>query len=166
MDTPMQAETDQEFPSKILPQLATRGDIAAAGIGLALGYFGDVLLLHLLGIAPDAGIRPGAASVYCSSAVLGLKNAIQVYLESEKAKRAAVSARNLRDATLSQNCTKLAELIETEISRRGDPDKWKLKVDADLFARGLIGGDVLEKSYQVALNFYQRERAAEINRGS
>jgi hypothetical protein len=57
-----------------LPKISTPGDIGAASIGLALGYFLDVLLAPHF---PHLAVTPGSASVYTSAAVLGFKNLVQ-----------------------------------------------------------------------------------------
>lgn len=69
--------------------LKTRGDIGTAGIGLALGYFGDLALTHFF---PHLGVPAGAASVYFSSAAVGVKQVIQSYLERKRTIQAAAAA--------------------------------------------------------------------------
>jgi len=64
---------------KDLPKLTNDGDIGAALLGVAIGFFGDsILVAHF----PLLGILPGAASVYSGAAVLGAKRSIQAIMKT------------------------------------------------------------------------------------
>lgn len=77
---------DQPMNLGQFPKLTTKGDIAAAGLGFALGFAVDIFLF-------PAGVPPGTtASVFMAGAV-GLKNSAQAALESRSTKKAEQNKR-------------------------------------------------------------------------
>lgn len=104
-----------DFESSLgLPKLSSPGDVGAASLGLALGYFGDLLLASHF---QHLSITPGSASVYTSAAVLGVKNIVQSFLKW----RADKSRVERNDPIL--RATKVAEAMLQEIAQEGGINK-------------------------------------------
>jgi hypothetical protein len=120
-------EDREANPLGMLPKLATRGDIAAAGLGLALGYFGD-LWLH------PFGIQPGAASVYCAAGAVGLKNAVHSWLAARKARKEEQKAR----VSLKPRVQKLLDLLRSKNENRLAS---ALESDHELWQEGILNDD-------------------------
>jgi len=78
-------------PSLGLPVPTTPGDVGVAGLGLAAGYFGGLLLASHF---PQLGVTPGAVSVYTSAAAIGCKNLVQAYLDKRHARREPIFRAN------------------------------------------------------------------------
>jgi len=92
-------EKPQEKPpfSELLPKITTKGDIGAAGVRLAIGYFVDAALHPF-------GIPPGTASLYSAAAAVGLKNILQAWRDSRRgAQESDVSQKKAEDQAASQH---------------------------------------------------------------
>jgi hypothetical protein len=59
------------------PKISTRGDVAAASLGFAIGFAVDVFLFPL-------GVPPGTTAGACATGALGLKNAAQAAMTERR----------------------------------------------------------------------------------
>ena len=103
-------DDDAKNPLGFLPKITTRGDIGAAGLGLAIGFFVDSALHPF-------GIQPGAASLYSAAAAVGIKNSIQAWRESRiKPVQFVVAVRNQKEAlehAANRILARLATVVQT-----------------------------------------------------
>lgn len=80
----------------ILPKIATKSDIGAAGIGLAIGYLLDSAFHPF-------GMPPREASMYAGAGAIGIKNAIQAWWESRSRKAETASSTEADEKTRLSN---------------------------------------------------------------
>jgi hypothetical protein len=141
-------------------KITTKGDIAAAGLGLTFGFLLDSW--HMI-----FGIPPGTFAVYGAAAGVGLKNTVHAWLESsrknkrEKQKaeiekeKAKVEEMNLAAARheISKRCVDLIEYLETLETSDAYREREKckhiesLKGELAIFQRDWITIDQLKASF-------------------
>jgi Skp family chaperone for outer membrane proteins len=92
-------------PFGFLPKITTRGDIGAAGLGLAIGFFLDSAIHPF-------GIQPGTASLYSAAAAVGVKNSIQAWRESRVQQVVAVAIPNQKEK-LERAAEQVSKQLET-----------------------------------------------------
>ena len=143
-----------EQPSNVLPKgfppLTESGDIGAAGIGLAVGYFGDVFLLSHF---PHLGVSPSAASIYFSSAVVGIKRTVQAWraksvakeIADEKQKAAKASMRQRADFILATLDACIAAYPESPKATGMSNLRVALKRDLEFYIKGIITPEQFQK---------------------
>jgi hypothetical protein len=92
-------KTSEQAPSAIpaLPKLTSRGDVAAAGLGLAAGFVLDSW--HSM-----FGIPPGTFTIYGAAAAVGVKNTVQSLAMAVRANKIADRAnrRAMEDSAVSR----------------------------------------------------------------
>jgi hypothetical protein len=118
---------DQEnSPFGVLPKITTRGDIAAAALGLAVGFFVDSMFKPF-------GIKPETASIYAAAAVLGIKNALQAALEWHRTAEPLETTDNINHG-LEKTAERIIEVFR-QLGRNADPDDAGVQADIEVATR-------------------------------
>ncbi|HEU0368754.1 MAG TPA: hypothetical protein VFR42_06075 [Candidatus Acidoferrum sp.] len=155
----------KDFESSIeFPKPTTPGDLGAASLGLAFGYFGDVLLTHYF---PHLGIPPGEASIYTSATVLGAKNIVQSIVKRRKDKLEAERssplsrAKKLDEAMAQEVAKKLTDKAQRPESRAKEmvgEYRDSLLETIFLYKEGLITDDMLSAKMSKCISELTRAR--------
>jgi len=128
-------------------KITTRGDIAAAGLGLAAGFFLDSWHSML-------GILPGTFAVYGAAAAVGVKNALQSWADIIRTNRHQANNAVTANKEISERYRTLIEYVESlqsEDRYRRDTLKPQilesLRGEFDLFEKKWITTDQLSESF-------------------
>ena len=130
-------------PQEWLPEWTTRGDLAAAAVGYAVGFAVDVFLF-------PTGVPPGTTAGVFAVGSVGLKNSAQGAVERFKQKKQAQLAR----LDLEERAEIFHQVLaQQELGTAAE----KLARDLDLWRRGVLGDDDLQKILSKMISDY-RER--------
>jgi hypothetical protein len=160
-----QNPTTDDQPSSMLPKgfppLAEDGDIGVAGISLAVGYFGETFLLSHF---PHLGVTPGAASIYFSSAMVGIKRTIQALRSKSVAKKLADEKLIAEKAAMEGRGNLILKTLEGCISyysgggsRSGGManDAISLRRDFGFYMQGIITPEQFQEKMDDAVRLIQ-----------
>jgi hypothetical protein len=140
---------EEKSPFGILPKITTRGDIGAAGLGLAIGYFADAALHPF-------GIPPAQASLYCAAAAVGVKNVIQSmheFRKNDKAKPTAGIDKRQRLEAGAEELIRIANRYAKETPGRDlENARHGIERSLSLFRLGIIDANEMQASLTEIVN--------------
>jgi hypothetical protein len=141
-------------PFGVLQKITTRGDVGAAGLGLAIGYFTDAIL-H------PTGVPPGTASLYSAAAAVGIKNMVQAWRESRRHNEPThqETTTELQRHKLRQTAERLLNLFQINGSQEQFDD---LKLEVDLWDSRVIGDEGLRATMKTTFNSFQKKKSLSI----
>ena len=135
---------------EILKRISSKGDIAVASLGLVAGYLLDLKFAL-------AGLPAGTAAVLGATAGIGLKNGAQTvwdHLRTEAKQRASAGRQH---GELERAAIEIESLPPIAAPWTGHHDHWisKLRLDHDLWVKGLITDDDFQYSIKEFLRNYR-----------
>jgi hypothetical protein len=102
---------------EMLKKIATKGDIAAAGLGFVAGWPVDYVLLHM-------GVPPGTVSGYCAVGAFSLKKGVESWLDARRKKRAENNQIDAKQRELLERADAMQNYIDHELKDVEPAKEW------------------------------------------
>lgn len=131
-------------PKEWIPKWATRGDLAAAAVGYAVGFAVDVFYY------PD-GVSPGTTAGVFAVGAVGLKNAGQGVIEDFRKRN-----QELRDRLALEG--RVAVLLQTLTDEGLDTAAGRLARDLHLWRKGVLDDGDLQQILDEVVGDYRGRR--------